>query len=48
MKSLDIKKNKLLLFPPFFVSDINGQFFDLITRYTGVLINVEGFSVIDG
>jgi len=31
-----------------FVSDINGQFFDLITRYTGVPINVEGFSVIDG
>jgi len=31
-----------------FVSDINAQLYDLITRYTGVLINVEGFSVIDG
>ena len=31
-----------------FVSDINGQLFELITRYTGVPINVEGFSVIEG
>ena len=31
-----------------FVSDINGQLYDMVTRYTGIEINVEGLSIIDG
>jgi len=30
------------------VSDINGQLFDMITRYTGISVSAEDFSVVDG
>ena len=30
------------------VSDINNQLFDVITRYTGISVSAEGFSVVDG
>jgi hypothetical protein len=30
------------------VSDINNQLFDMITRYTGISVSAEDFSVVDG
>lgn len=30
------------------VSDINNQLFDMITRYTGISVSAEHFSVVDG